>query len=102
MKIIKKLTCLIDEELHDAEKYANLALRYKDEDPEISALFYSLSIEETKHMNMLHDAVTKIIKGIKKEDDPRTEGMKIAYDLLHEKAIEKEKEVAILQSMYRE
>ena len=102
MKEIKKLVGLIDEELHDSEKYAKLALEYKDGNKELASLFYSLSIEEHKHMTMLHNAVTKLIESIPPDADPRTEGMKIAYDLLHEKAIDKEKEVGVLQSLYRE
>ena len=104
MKIIKKLCELIDEELCDAEKYAKLALKYKDEDTELAALFYNLSLEETRHMNQLHNAVVKKVEEAKAsgKDDPRTEGMKIAYDMLHEKAIEEAKEVSVMQSMYRE
>jgi rubrerythrin len=102
MKIIKKLVELIDEELDDSEKYARLALKYKDEDTAMAEMFYSLSLDEMKHMNTLHNAVVKVVSNIKAEDDPRTEGMKIAYDILHEQAIEKAKNVQILQSMYRE
>ena len=102
MRIIKKLTCLIDEELGDAEKYAKLALEYKDDHPTIAELFNSLSSEELKHMSYLHDAVVKLIAEHENDPDPRTEGMKLAHQLLHERAIEKEKEVRILRSMFRE
>ncbi len=102
MKSIKKLTELIDEELCDSEKYARLALKYKDDKPELAAMFYSLSLEEMKHMNTLHNEVVREIAEVKDSDDPRTEGMKIAYDILHEKAIEKQKGVAVMQQMYRE
>ena len=102
MKIIKKLCELIDEELEDSEKYARLALKYKDEDTAMAEMFYSLSLDELKHMNTLHNAAVKTVNSIDAKDDPRTEGMKIAYDLLHEQAIEKTKGVQVLQSMYRE
>lgn len=53
-------------------------------------------------MNALHNAVVKLIEPYMGDNDPRTQGMKIAHEILHEQAIEKEKEVKILQDMYRE
>lgn len=44
MRIVKKLTELINEELCDAEKYAKLALEKKEQYPETAELFYSLSL----------------------------------------------------------
>ena len=104
MKIIKKLCDLIDEEIHDGKKYAKLALKHKDEGTALAEMFYNLSLEEMKHMNTLHNAVVKEINKIKNEhgDDPKIEGMQVIYDLLHERSINKAKEVQILQSMYRE
>ena len=100
MRIIKKLTELIDEELNDAEKYARLALSHQDDYPDVALMFHTLSGEELRHMNMLHDAVTRLIAKHKDDTDPRTEGMRIAHNILHEQAIEKEKGVRILLDMY--
>lgn len=102
MRIIKKLTELIDEELCDAEKYAKLALENKEDFPELAEVFFGLSGEELKHMNLLHNQVVKLIALYENDPDPRTEGMKLAHKILHERAIEKEKSVRILQSMFRE
>ena len=102
MRIIKKLSCLIDEEIGDARKYAKLALEWKDEDAGLAQLFNMLSLDEMKHMGMLHDAVTKIIAQVQDDDDPRTEGMKIAYEVLHDKAIEEAAEVRVMQQMFKE
>jgi hypothetical protein len=63
---------------------------------------FSLSGEELKHMALLHNHVEKFIAQHKDDTDPRTEGMKLAHELLHEQAIEKEKSVKILQMMFRE
>lgn len=101
MKIIKLLTDLIDEELCDAEKYAKLALEHKESDAEVAQMFFQLSQEELKHMATLHTADVNIVKKHMNDTDPRTEGMKIAHEILHERAMEKEKEVRILLDMYR-
>ena len=102
MKIIKKLSCFIDEEIGDAEKYARLALEYKDEDPALAQTFYTLSIDEMKHMTMLHESVVKLISQVQEEDDPRIEGMRMAYEVLHEKAIDDATKVRVMQNMFRE
>lgn len=104
MKIIKKLCDLIDEEIHDGKKYAKLALKHKDDDTALAEMFYNLSLEEMKHMNTLHNAVVRVINKVKAENDgnPNIDGMQVIYDLLHERSINKAKEVQILQNMYRE
>ena len=62
MKIIKKLSDYIEEEIDDAEKYAECALKVKDEYPSVSDLFFILSGEELTHMSRLHNEVQKLIE----------------------------------------
>lgn len=102
MKIIKKMSHYIEEEIHDSKKYAKAALKWKLDFPEVAEMFYNLSLEETRHMTILHNMVEKIIKAYREEHgDPPVEMMAV-YDYLHEQAIEKAAEAKSYQDMYKQ
>ena len=100
MKIIKELVDNIDDELDDAEKYAKLACENKEENPAVADLYYNLSLEEMKHMNMLHDQVVKIINDYKKTN-PVPVGMATLYDYLHERRMKRVVKIKVLQEGYK-
>lgn len=101
MKLIEKLSEMIEEEIEDAEKYAKCALKYKDTDSALAKTFYDLSTDEMRHMNLLHDEVARIITQYRKEKGEPPAAMLAVYDYLHGKQIEKAKEVKDYQAMYR-
>ena len=92
---------MILDEVHDAEKYAKAALKYKDERPDLARTFDALSHQEMEHMNMLHNSVVNIISDYRRTSGDPPPSMLAVYDYLHEKQIEEAAEVKAMQSMYK-
>ena len=101
MKIIKCLSEKIEEELQDAANYVDLAMRWKQDEPETADLFYELSVEEMGHMEKLHKEVVDIIEEYRKENGEPPKEMMVLYDYLHEKHIATATEIRIKQGMYK-
>jgi ferritin len=101
MLLIKKLSKMIKEEICDAEKYANCALKYKDEDRTLADVFYTLANEELRHMDMLHAQVVRLINTQKAKGVTVPTGMQEIYDYIHEEEIENTREVRVLLDMYK-
>lgn len=102
MKLIKKMSEMISDEIGGAECYIKKALEYKDDKPELARMFYGLSNDKMGIMNTLHDGVVEIITDYRKEHGEPPEAMQAVYDYLHEKQIEEAGEVKALQNMYKE
>ena len=102
MMIIKCVTDKIKEEIHDAESYIDLAIKWKEEEPTTAELFYELSNEEMEHMKRLHEAVTELIEKYREENGEPPKIMQMLYDELHKKQIEDSMMVKVKQAMYRE
>ena len=102
MKIIKLLSEKIREEICDAKAYAKMAIEYKEEYPELSRTFYTLSLQEMDHKTMLHNDVTELIKRYREQNGEPPADMMAVYEYLHKENIEKALEVKTLQTMYKE
>ena len=102
MKIIEILSEHIEEELEDAEAYIKLAHEYKEEFPQVAKTFYELSMEEMRHMEMLHIEVAALIKKHREEHGEPPAAMLAVYEYLHKKDIEKSAKIKLLQNHFRE
>ena len=98
MKIIEKLSNMIEEEIHDAEKYIRCALAYMHD---VAEMFYKLSTEEMVHMNMLHTQVVSLIENYRKSEGEPPKEMQMLYDILHRRHIDNAATVKAMISMYK-
>lgn len=101
MKIIQKLSEKIEDEIHDAECYAKMALEYRDEYPELARIANNLSAQEMSHMESLHQVVVQIIEQYRRTNGEPPADMLAVYNYLHKKHIDHAAAVNVLRSMYK-
>lgn len=102
MKIIKTLTDMIEDELEGAEHYAECALMYKEDHPQLANTLYEISTQEMRHVNLLHEEVVAFIKKHREAHGEPPAAMQEIYEWVHIRQIEMAKEIKILQSQFRE
>lgn len=100
MKIIKCLSEKIEEELHDAEAYIDLAMDWKTEQPETANVFYELSLEEMGHVDKLHDDVARQISEYRQTNGEPPKGMLSLYEWLHGKHIAEAMRIKVKQGIF--
>lgn len=101
MKIIKCIAEKIEEELHDADAYIEMAMRWKDEQPEAANVFYELSTEEMGHVDKLHEEVTRLISDYRQETGEPPKEMQTLWNYLHEKHIAEAMRIKVKQGMFK-
>jgi hypothetical protein len=101
MKLIKKLTEMIEEELEGAEDYAKAAVEHKESEPAIANTFYEIANQETHHVNMLHDRVAETIRKHRDMHGDPPAPMMAVYEYLHGKHIDKAAEVKRYLDLYK-
>ena len=101
MMIIKCLSELIEEELEDANKYIDLAMKWRNQEPDTADLFYTLSTEEMGHVDKLHEEVSELIEEYRKQKGEPPKEMMVLYEYLHEKHIGTATQIRIKQGMYK-
>ena len=101
MKIIKCLSEKIEDELHGADEYVDLAMRWRQDEPETADLFFQLSAEEMGHMEKLHAQVAKLITAYREKIGDPPKDMMTLYEYLHEKHIGTATQIRVKQGMYK-
>ena len=102
MKLIQKLSELIDEEIEGAECYIKMAIENKSDHKSLADALYDLSMQEMNHVNILHEQVTQLISEYRQVKGEPPADMLAVYDYLHRKQIEKANHVKAYQVMYKE
>ena len=102
MKIIKCVAERIREEISDAETYMNLAIEWKEEEPDAAEVFSELAEEELGHMEKLHGVVTELIENYRSRHGDPPAGMQALYDYMHSQNMENVMRVKVKQAMYKE
>ena len=100
MKSIKDMSCTIEDILDNAEKNIRLAVKYKEDDPDSSKVYYSKSIEELNSVKPFHDRVVTIIKNYRAEKGEPPAPMMAIYEYEHEKHLDKNASIKKLQELY--
>ena len=88
------------DELEDAQRYIKCAFNVRDEYPQLANTYYTLSLEEMKHVTMLHEEVVKIIEAYKQTNEV-PESMQILYEYLHERQIKWAAKIKARQEEYK-
>ena len=101
MKLIQILSEKIEDEIADAKEYEELALKYKEERPDLARTLNAISLQEMEHMKMLHDAVAAVIDEHRRTVGAPPPAMQAVYDFLHERHINAAAEVKAMQAMFR-
>jgi len=96
VKIIQKLSDMIDEEISDAMKYARCYQAHKDGDIELAKTFSQLAFEELTHVDRLHTQVVRLIKAYRDEHGEPPAHMQVIYDYLHERNINKVADIRLM------
>lgn len=91
----------IEDEIRDAHTYAQLAVEYKEREPEMAELFYRLSQEEMSHMSMLHKEAVKLIENYRRENGQPPENMMAVYEYLHKRHMCEAEKVGVVQGLYK-
>ena len=101
MKIIRKLSERITEEIEDAKHYAQCALKYRKDHRSLADTMFQISQEEVRHADMIHEEVVKIINEYRATNGEPPAIMLQLYDYMHQKSIASMNEVKVLQQMYQ-
>ena len=101
MKLIRDLEEMIEDEIHDIEKYAKMAAQVKDEHPALAQVLYNISVQEDAHHAALHNEVVRIVEEYRRTHGEPPAAMMAVYEFMHKRHIDKIAEVRRFQDIYK-
>lgn len=101
MKLIRELEEMIEDEIHDIEKYAKMAAELKDDRPGLAQVLYTISTQEDAHQASLHAEVVKIIDEHRRAKGEPPKEMMAVYEYIHKRHIEKLASARRYQELYK-
>lgn len=101
MKLIQDLEEMIEDEVHDIEKYAKFAAEVKKENPALAQALYNISVQEDAHQSAIHNEVVKIVEAHRRNHGEPPAAMMAVYDYLHKKHIEALADARRYQDIYK-
>ena len=101
MKLIKELEELIEDEISDVKKYAQMAAELKAEHPGLAQVLYTISTQEEAHQAAIHTEVVKLIEEHRRSHGEPPAAMMAVYDYIHKRHIEKMAEARRFQEIYK-
>lgn len=96
MKLIKTIVTQIQMEIDAAEDYAESAVEMKDKDTTLKEMYIKLANAELEHVDILHNAVVRIIDKHRMEKGEPPKEMMAIWEWEHEKQIEEVIEIKMM------
>lgn len=98
---MKKIQTQMEDELEGSCEYIKCALELKDTDRTWADAYYSMAQTEYQHMNALHGLAVAEVRRLADAGDESYSTMKMVYDYLHERLMDKAAEVQAMMTMYK-
>ena len=102
MKKIEEISDNIKDELKDACKYIDLALKYKESDKTTADMYYQTSVDEMGHVDRLHKRIVDLISEYRKTNGEPPPEMLWRYEYIHKLHMEDATEIKVKQMMYKQ
>ena len=103
MKVIRDLICVTKDELKDAAKAANLAMKYKGIDQASAEIFAAIAKQKLDNAaGMLHNREVALIKEYNSSGKTAPAAMQAVWDWEHEQLMEDVTEIGMMLKTYRD
>lgn len=88
MRRLLKAVEAMDQELSNAEKYLDCAIKAREDDQELYATYLKIAENESQNAELIHSTIVKLVDKYKSEHTEIPEAMKEMWAWKHERYIE--------------